>query len=111
MPKSFFDASVVAKEKPSLNSAACTSPVALTQILTKSAEDAKNILAVVAGQALVVFSMLAVGLIWAFVFSWQFTLIGLAIAPVFVGVMSIQSKFIADIERKNKAARECVASA
>ncbi|KAJ3863257.1 P-loop containing nucleoside triphosphate hydrolase protein [Lentinula novae-zelandiae] len=111
MPKSFFDAGVVGKEKPSPNSAARTSPVALTQILTKSAEDAKNLLAVVAGQALVVFSMLAVGLIWAFVIGWQFTLIGLAIAPVFAGVMSIQSKFVADTERKNKAARESVASA
>ncbi|KAJ4474968.1 P-loop containing nucleoside triphosphate hydrolase protein [Lentinula aciculospora] len=111
MPKSFFDAGVVGKEKPTLNSAARTSPVALTQILTKSAEDAKNLLAVVAGQALVVISMLAVGLIWAFVVGWQFTLVGLAIAPVFAGVMSIQSKFVADTERKNKAARESVASA
>ncbi|KAJ3786774.1 P-loop containing nucleoside triphosphate hydrolase protein [Lentinula aff. detonsa] len=111
MPKSFFDAGVVGKEKPSPNSAARTSPVALTQILTKSAEDAKNLLAVVAGQALVVASMLGVGLIWAFVVGWQFTLVGLAIAPVFAGVMSIQSKFVADIERKNKAARESVAAA
>ncbi|KAJ3772085.1 P-loop containing nucleoside triphosphate hydrolase protein [Lentinula raphanica] len=110
MPKSFFDAGVVDKETPSPNSAARTSPVALTQILTKSAEDAKNLLAVVAGQALVVISMLGVGLIWAFVVGWQFTLVGLAIAPVFAGVMSIQSKFVADIERKNKAARESVAS-
>ncbi|KAE9405365.1 P-loop containing nucleoside triphosphate hydrolase protein [Gymnopus androsaceus JB14] len=102
MPKSFFDAGVVGKENPSTTSSARTSPVALTQILTKSAEDAKNLIAVVAGQALVVCSMLGVGLIWAFVF---------AIAPVFAGVMSLQSKLVADAERKNKTARESVASA
>lgn len=110
MPKSFFDAGVVGKEKPSASASARISPVALTQILTKSAEDAKNLVAVCAGQALVVFSMLGVGLIWAFVVGWQFTLVGLAIAPVFAGVMSIQSKLVAECERKNKAARESLAS-
>ncbi|KIK56442.1 hypothetical protein GYMLUDRAFT_230291 [Collybiopsis luxurians FD-317 M1] len=111
MPKSFFDAGVVGTEEPSSNASARTSPAALTQILTKSAEDAKNLIAVVAGQALVVISMLGVGLIWSFVVGWEFTLVGLAIAPVFAGVMSIQSKLVADAERKNKTAREAVASA
>jgi ATP-binding cassette subfamily B (MDR/TAP) protein 1 len=55
--------------------------------------------------------MLGVGLIWAFVLGWEFTLVGLAIAPVFAGVMSLQSKLVADAERKNKVARESVASA
>ncbi|KAH7878546.1 uncharacterized protein C8R40DRAFT_1066984 [Lentinula edodes] len=81
-PISFFDTGVFGKEKPSPNSAARTSPIAITQILTKSAKDAKNLLAVVADQGL-------------------FTLFGHAIAQVFVDVMSIQSKFVPDTERKN----------
>jgi ATP-binding cassette subfamily B (MDR/TAP) protein 1 len=53
--------------------------------------------------------MLSVGLIWALVRGWQLTLAGFAIAPVFAGVMAIQTRWVAEAEVRNKRAREDVA--
>jgi ATP-binding cassette subfamily B (MDR/TAP) protein 1 len=53
--------------------------------------------------------MLSVGLIWALVRGWQLTLVGFAIAPVFVLTMIVQSRLVAKCELRNKRAREDVA--
>lgn len=87
------------------------SPVRLVQILVKDGDDARNLIAVVIGQCLVVGTMLSVGLIWALVRGWQLTLVGFAIAPVFAMTMAIQSRLIAKCEVRNKRAREDVAKA
>ncbi|KAG6899416.1 hypothetical protein C0993_010453 [Termitomyces sp. T159_Od127] len=84
-------------------------PVRLVQIIVKDAEDARNLIAVVAGQAVVVFTMLAVGLVWAMARGWELTLVGLAVAPVFAGVMAGQTVLVAGCELRNKRAREEVA--
>ena len=84
-------------------------PVRLVQTLIKDGEDARNLIAVVAGQCVVVVTMFAVGLIWALVRGWQLTLAGLAIGPVFAATMSVQAGLVAKCERKNKAAREEIA--
>lgn len=85
------------------------SPVRLVQVLVKDGDDARNLIAVVAGQAVVVISMLSVGLLWAMARGWQLTLVGLAIAPVFAGVMAVQTSLVAKCEVRNKRAREEVA--
>ncbi|KAF8331212.1 P-loop containing nucleoside triphosphate hydrolase protein [Amanita rubescens] len=85
------------------------SPGRLVQILIKDGDDARNLVSVVIGQYLVVSAMLGVGMIWALVSGWQLTLAGVAIAPVFAGVMAIQSILIARCELRNKRAREEVA--
>ncbi|KAF6757915.1 P-loop containing nucleoside triphosphate hydrolase protein [Ephemerocybe angulata] len=85
------------------------SPSKLVQILVKDAEDARNLVAVVWCQFLVVATMLSVGLIWAMVRGWQLTLVGLAIAPVFAGVMTLQTTLVSKCEVRNKRAREDVA--
>ncbi|KAG6898287.1 hypothetical protein C0992_000732 [Termitomyces sp. T32_za158] len=81
-------------------------PVRLVQIIVKDAEDARNLIAVVAGQAVVVFTMLSVGLVWAMARGWELTLVGLAVAPVFAGVMAGQTVLVAGCELRNKRARE-----
>lgn len=85
------------------------SPVQLVQVLVKDGDDARNLVAVVAGQCVVVVSMPAVGLVWAMVRGWQLTLVGLAIAPMFAGVMAVQTKLVVSCEVRNKRAREDIA--
>jgi len=85
------------------------SSVRLVQVLVKDGDDARNLIAVVMGQCVVVASMLAVGLVWALVRGWQLTFVGFAIAPVFVCVMGLQTKLVAGCEMRNKRAREEVA--
>lgn len=86
-----------------------SSPVRLVQVLVKDGDDARNLVSVVAGQCCVVAAMLGVGLVWAMVRGWQLTLVGLAIAPVFVGTMGVQTALVAGCEVRNKRAREEVA--
>ncbi|KAH7883108.1 P-loop containing nucleoside triphosphate hydrolase protein [Phlebopus sp. FC_14] len=84
-------------------------PAALAQVLVKDADDARTLVAVVFGQCLVVAAMMGLGLLWAMVWGWQLTLVGLAIGPVFVGVMGVQTGLAAQCEVRNKRAREEVA--
>ena len=83
--------------------------VKLCQILTRDGDDARSLIATVLSQAVVVTSMLAVGLIWALARGWQLTLVGFAIAPVFILTMVVQSRLVAKCELRNKRAREAVA--
>jgi ATP-binding cassette, subfamily B (MDR/TAP), member 1 len=83
--------------------------VKLCQILTRDGDDARSLISAVLAQGLVVVSMLAVGLIWALARGWQLTLVGFAIAPVFVITMVVQSRLVAKCELRNKRAREEVA--
>ena len=85
------------------------SPAALTQVLIEDADDARALVAVVMGQFVVVVAMMGVGLVWAMVWGWQLTLVGIAIGPVFVGAMGIQAGLVAKCEVRNKRAREEVA--
>ncbi|KAI0703024.1 P-loop containing nucleoside triphosphate hydrolase protein [Cytidiella melzeri] len=85
------------------------SPVRLVQILIKDGDDARTLIATVLAQALVVTSMLGVGLIWALVQGWQLTLVGFAIAPFFITAMAVQTHLVAKCEHRNKRAREAVA--
>ncbi|EIN09552.1 P-loop containing nucleoside triphosphate hydrolase protein [Punctularia strigosozonata HHB-11173 SS5] len=84
-------------------------PVRLVQILIKDGDDARALIATVVGQILVVATMMSVGLIWAVAMGWQLTLVGLAIAPVFVGCMAVQARLVAKCELRNKRAKEDVA--
>lgn len=81
----------------------------LCQILTRDGDDARLLISSVISQSIVVVSMLSVGLIWALVHGWQLTLVGFAIAPVFVLTMVVQSRLVAKCELRNKRAREDVA--
>jgi ATP-binding cassette subfamily B (MDR/TAP) protein 1 len=83
--------------------------VKLCQILTRDGDDARSLISAVFAQGIVVVSMLAVGLIWALVRGWQLTLVGFAIAPVFILTMVVQSRLVAKCELRNKRAREDVA--
>ncbi|EIW79967.1 hypothetical protein CONPUDRAFT_126411 [Coniophora puteana RWD-64-598 SS2] len=78
----------------------------VTQGIVKDADDARVVISVVMGQCVVVCAMLGLGLVWAMAWGWQLTLVGLAVAPVFVGVMGAQSGLVAKCEVRNKRARE-----
>ncbi|KAF5323144.1 hypothetical protein D9619_013760 [Psilocybe cf. subviscida] len=103
------------RARPSRRSTARRSPLikfgAQAQVIVRDGDDARNLIAVVWTQGLVVVTMLGVGLIWALVRGWQLTLAGFAIAPVFAVVMAVQTKLVARCEVRNKRARESVARA
>ena len=84
-------------------------PIKLVQILIKDGDDARSLLATVFPQAIVVITMLGTGLLWAMIRGWQLTLVGMAIAPVFVVTMAVQTNLVAKCELRNKRAREQVA--
>lgn len=81
----------------------------LTQVIVKDGDDARTLIAVVVGQIVAVGAMMLIGLLWAMAWGWQLTLVGLAIGPVFVGVMGLQTNLMAKCEVRNKRAREEVA--
>jgi ATP-binding cassette, subfamily B (MDR/TAP), member 1 len=66
------------------------SPSDIVQAIVKDGDDSKNLISVVWGQFLVV-GAIGLGLIWALIRGWQLTLAGFAIAPVFAGVMALQT--------------------
>jgi ATP-binding cassette subfamily B (MDR/TAP) protein 1 len=70
--------------------------VRLEKMLVK--DDAWN-LAVIMGQGCVVMAMVGVGLVWATVGGWQWTLVGMAVALVFAGVMALQAAPVARNQR------------
>ena len=84
-------------------------PAKLCQVLTRDGDDARALISSVISQSIVVFSMFAVGLIWALARGWQLTLVGFAIGPVFIVTMVVQSRLVAKCELRNKRAREDVA--
>lgn len=84
-------------------------PERLAQVIVRDGDDARDLVSVVWGQFCVVLAMLGVGLLWALIQGWQLTLAGFAIAPVFAGVMALQSMLVANCEVRNKRAREEVA--
>ncbi|TFY59934.1 hypothetical protein EVG20_g7612, partial [Dentipellis fragilis] len=81
----------------------------MVQVLVKDGDDARSLIATVLSQAVVVGTMLSVGLVWALVEGWQLTLLGFAIAPVFAVTMAVQTNLVAKCEVRNKRAREQVA--
>lgn len=81
----------------------------LTQVIVKDGDDARTLIAVVVGQIVAVGAMMTIGLLWAMAWGWQLTFVGLAIGPVFVGVMGLQTNLVAKCEVRNKRAREEVA--
>ncbi|KAI0059687.1 P-loop containing nucleoside triphosphate hydrolase protein [Artomyces pyxidatus] len=85
------------------------SPARLMHILTKDGDDAGVLFSTVLGQCVVVTSMFSVGLVWALVWGWQLTLVGLAVGPVFALIMSVQTNLVSKCELRNKRAREDVA--
>ncbi|KAG6331232.1 hypothetical protein ID866_7854, partial [Astraeus odoratus] len=83
--------------------------VAYARTLIKDADDARTLVSVVLGQCVVVTAMMGPGLLWGMVWGWQLTLVDVAIGPVFVCVMGIQTGLVGRCEVRNKRAREEVA--
>ncbi|MCO5598628.1 hypothetical protein L7F22_052725 [Adiantum nelumboides] len=77
--------------------------------LIKDPEDAKGFISRIIGEILVVLTMMCVIFVWAIIVSWQLTLAGLALGPIFYFVISIQSKIMLHYEKQNKLQRERVA--
>ncbi|KAJ6558138.1 P-loop containing nucleoside triphosphate hydrolase protein [Mycena capillaripes] len=82
---------------------------ALGLALIKDGDDARELLAGVAGQLLVVGAMFGVGLVWAVLKGWQLALVGFAVVPVFGAAMAAQAGVVARCEVRNKRAAEEVA--
>ncbi|KAF9265397.1 P-loop containing nucleoside triphosphate hydrolase protein [Marasmius fiardii PR-910] len=83
-------------------------PMHLTHALTSATDDARLLLSTVITQLLLVVAMFAVGLIWALVRGWELTLAGVAVAPVFAGVMALQAKAVAKCVRRAREQSENV---
>ena len=72
---------------------------------------ATDLISDVISQSVVIFSMLIVGLTWAFARGWQLTLVGLGLGLVFILTMVMQSRLVAKCEVRNRRAREEVSRA
>ncbi|KAJ7757497.1 P-loop containing nucleoside triphosphate hydrolase protein [Mycena metata] len=83
---------------------------ALGRVLIKDGDDARELLAAVVGQVLVVGAMFGVGLVWALLAGWQLALAGFAVVPVFGAAMAGQAGVVARCELRNKRAKEEVAA-
>lgn len=81
-------------------------PARLLDVLIKDADDAKRLLSICLGMFVVVATMLVVGLVWALVWGWQLTLVGIAIVPIFAGAMTLQTRLTSKFQLRNKRARE-----
>jgi ATP-binding cassette subfamily B (MDR/TAP) protein 1 len=84
-------------------------PVRLVQILIKDADDMRALVSQVLSKFSVFISMVGLGIIWAMVIQWRLTLVGLALAPVFAGIIMANEVLIGKAEARNKAKREAVA--
>ena len=82
------------------------SPSRLVQVLVKDADDARTLLSTCLGMFVVVTTMLSVGLVWAMVWGWQLTLVGIAIVPLFAGATTMQTRLTSKFQLRNKRARE-----
>jgi hypothetical protein len=81
---------------------------ALVNSIVKDAEDARNVVGLVIGQAIAVVVMVGMGLIWALIVGWELTLVGFAVAPVCMVGMFITSILVNKYEARNKLLREHV---
>ncbi|KAF7361389.1 hypothetical protein MSAN_01171800 [Mycena sanguinolenta] len=82
---------------------------ALGLVLIKDGDDARELLAGVAGQVLVVGAMFGVGLVWALCKGWQLAVVGFAVVPVFGAAMAAQAGVVERCQVRNKRAAEEVA--
>ena len=76
--------------------------------LIKDGEDAKAFVSRIIGELILVFVLITTAFVWAIAVSWQLTLAGAAMAPVFYLVVLVQSRLIERFERQNKLQRERV---
>lgn len=76
--------------------------------IVKDAEDARWLINRIMGSLVLVASMISIALVWSLAVGWQLTLAGLAIAPLFIGATSLQTRFVQRREALNKVKREQV---
>ncbi|GAA95096.1 hypothetical protein E5Q_01751 [Mixia osmundae IAM 14324] len=74
--------------------------------LVKDAEDARNLVGNIIGQIVVVVAMISFALIWALAVGWQLTLVGMAIGPIYIACLSMQTTLLSRFEAENKRKRE-----
>jgi ATP-binding cassette subfamily B (MDR/TAP) protein 1 len=78
----------------------------LTNSIVKDAEDARNVIGMIAGQLVAVIAMIATGLIWSYAAGWQLALVGSAFVPLIVGSTVLHGKLSTRYEGQNKVLRE-----
>jgi ATP-binding cassette, subfamily B (MDR/TAP), member 1 len=83
-------------------------PARLVDVLVRDAEDAKRLLSICLGMFVVVSTMLLVGLVWAMVWGWQLTLVGVALVLIFAGSVTLQTRLTSKFQSRNRRAREQV---
>lgn len=81
---------------------------ALLTKLIKDGEDAKSFISRIIGELILVVVLTTTAFVWSFIESWQLTLAGAAMGPIFYGVVVVQSRLISRFERQNKLQRERV---
>jgi ATP-binding cassette subfamily B (MDR/TAP) protein 1 len=81
----------------------------ITNTIVKDAEDARNVIGMIAGQIVAIVAMVFTGLVWSFVVGWQLTLVGAALIPIFIGSTILHGKLSTRYESRNKILREDLA--
>lgn len=78
--------------------------------IVKDGYDAKDVVGQVCAQAAVMVTMTVIALTWATVIGWKLCLVGVAMAPLFVGVIAFLHRLTQRLEERNKVLREEVSA-
>lgn len=82
------------------------SAIIISNVNVKDVAEARNVVGMISGQLVIVIVMVSFGMIWAMISGWQLTLIGMAVAPILMGVLIWQTKLLGLKERQNKDMRD-----
>ncbi|KAH8919641.1 P-loop containing nucleoside triphosphate hydrolase protein [Atractiella rhizophila] len=78
----------------------------LVQRLVKDGEDARMLIGQICVQFLIVLAIIIVGVGWAIILGWKLSLCGVALAPIFYGVVQWQARLSSRREVLKKRSRE-----
>ncbi|PWN45997.1 P-loop containing nucleoside triphosphate hydrolase protein [Ceraceosorus guamensis] len=99
---------MVAQDKAWFDQPVAAAGVIVTQ-LVKDADDAQAFISRIAGHLVLIAAMVLLAFVWALAVGWQLTLVGVALAPVFIVAVALQSRVVTKHEVRNKTKREAVA--
>ncbi|EEB87560.1 hypothetical protein MPER_15049, partial [Moniliophthora perniciosa FA553] len=85
-------------------------PQGMVPVMTTTLPLIRPLLSLILPQSLTTLSILGVSLLLALIRGWELTLTGIALVPVFLGVMTIQGRLVASQEQRILAAKNRITS-
>ncbi|KAI3622460.1 hypothetical protein WG66_014995 [Moniliophthora roreri] len=85
-------------------------PQGMVPVMTTTLPLIRPLLSLILPQSLTTLSILSISLLLALIRGWELTLTGIALVPVFLGVMTIQGRLVASQEQRILAAKNRITS-